>query len=120
MARDGQFVLRTNAHYFLGNSHLTGLKLRVYPTPRAALIALRAGKVDMAPVPPIDASAVATWPKVRLSTTTAPDYLMVGWNFTDTLFSSPMLRQALGYAVNRPAIVASTLAGYGIVAQGML
>lgn len=119
-ARAGRFILAANRHYFLGSPLLQELRLQVYSAPAAALNALRTGRADLSPVPPIDAPAVGTWQKVRLAAVTGTGYLMLAFNFADTLFSSPALRRALVYAANRPAIMRASVGSYGVVAQGTL
>lgn len=119
-AQDGRFILTANPHYLLGSPRLLGLRLQVYISPGAALSALRSGRIDLSAVPPLDAAAVKTWPNVRLQSVTGTGYLMLAFNLSDTLFSSPALRRALQYAVDRPAIMQSAVGSYGVVAQGPL
>lgn len=119
-AHAGQYTFTANPRYFLGRPRLAGLSLRVYTTAAAALSDLQKGKIDYSPVPGPDAAAVRTWRGVRVVSVPLPDYLMVGWNLLDGEFSSPALRRALVYAVNRTAIVQNVLGGAGVVARGML
>lgn len=115
---DGSYVLTANKDYFLGAPHLSSLTLTVERSPSAALLLLRRGKLDFAPVPPIDASAVATWPGVQLVRSFALAFAGIVWNVAQPPFSDPALRRALYFAVNRAQIVQAALYGDGAVANG--
>ena len=115
---DSGALLVRNPHYFLGAPRVRDLHLAFSPTATLALDDLREGKVDYAPVPDLDAPAVATWPGIRLRHTAALQFASIVWNTDLPPFSSPALRRALYFAVNRERIVQSALGGYGSLSDG--
>lgn len=116
--RQGEYVLRRNASYFLGAPHLDSLDLLVEASAGDALSALRQGKLDFAPVPGPDVSAVATWHNVSLRSTTGLGYAALVWNTSDRSVQSPALRRALYYAIDRHAVIQAALGGRGLIANG--
>lgn len=111
-------LLVRNPHYFLGAPRLASVHLVFSPSATAALEALRQGKVDYAPVPDLDATAVSTWPGIRLQHTVALQFASIVWNVDLPPFSSPAVRRALYFAVDRKKIVATALGGYGSLSDG--
>ncbi len=111
-------LLERNPHYFLGASRLRDLHIAFSPSATQALDDLRQGKVDYAPVPDLDAPAVATWPGIQLRHAVGLQFASIVWNTDLPPFSSPALRRALYFAVDRGKIIQSALAGYGSLSDG--
>lgn len=111
-------LLVRNPHYFLGAPKLKELHLVFSPTATAALHELRQGKVDYAPVPDLDAAAVSTWPAVHLQHAVALQFASIVWNMDLPPFSSPALRRALYFAIDRGKIIKAAVGGYGSLSQG--
>jgi len=110
--------LEPNPGYFLGRPRLASLRVVFSPTAAAALGSLRRGEVDLAPVPGLDAPAVATWPGVHLRRTAALQFAAIVYNVKYGPLASPAVRRALYFAVDRGRIVQAALGGYGAVADG--
>jgi peptide/nickel transport system substrate-binding protein len=116
----GEYSLTANTRYFLGAPHIGKLTISIQPSAAAALSLVRAGKMDFAQVPPIDAHAVSTWPGVRLEKTYQLAFAGIVWNLQQAPWNSPVLRRALYFAINRALIVSGPLYGYAQVANGPL
>jgi len=94
---------------------------RVIAEPAAAVEALKAGQVQVAPVP------VAAWPRIlrrangfRVVATPELGVSFIGFNLEDPIFQSALVRRALNLAVNREAILRVAYRGLGQVPNGPL
>ncbi len=116
----GQYVLTRNRRYFLGAPRIEKITISIEPTAAAALTLVRAGKMDFAQVPPVDAQAVSTWPRVQLVKTFQLAFAGIVWNLQQAPWNDPRLRRALYFAINRSEIVSGPLYGYAQVANGPL
>jgi peptide/nickel transport system substrate-binding protein len=98
------------------------IEFRFLPDPQARILALQAGEVDLIyDVAPDAARAVQE--SGQFSVITAPvsayQYLMVMLNGAEpyTLGREEAIRKALGYAINREAIIANAFDGYAFSGQ---
>jgi glutathione transport system substrate-binding protein len=74
---------------------------------------LKAGDLDwVLPVPPVDAIALKTDPKVKINSAPSIYVFYIAYNMTKKPFSEPKVRQALNLAVDREAIRKGVLRGF--------
>lgn len=113
-------LLRRNPGFYGPKPHIDGLGLQYFGTEDAMVTALKGGQLDgiETPVPP---TAVATLKAAHFVVSSS-----TGDSFDDLIINSnpqqdprhkellsPLLRQAFDYAVDRQAIVATSLLGHG-------
>jgi len=121
-AVDDRVELDAFAEYFGGKPQNSGLILRVIPDEVMRGLELRKGTIDLV-VNDIGPDIVHQLQEnQRLSVTTAPgiDYQYVGLNLRDPILSDVRVRQALAYAIDRPAIVEHLRRGLAVPAVGLL
>jgi peptide/nickel transport system substrate-binding protein len=107
--------VRNSGYWRSGKPYLDQVEVRVTPDPQSALVALEAGNVDwMAGVPSRDARRLQDDPKYRVMlTASGGEIYCVGLDLTVPTFADRRVRQALGYALNRPRMVDTALFGFG-------
>lgn len=103
---------------------LDRLVFRTYPSAEAALNAYRQGEVNsISVIIPTEQAAAEQIPGLSLYTTIQPHVgvLIYNWKNDDVRFiRNPRVRLALAYAINRPDLVTSHLAGRAIPADSPL
>jgi len=119
---DDRIELRPFDEYFGGAPRNEGLILKVIPDDTMRGLELRKGTVDMIVN---DLSPDIVWQlreERRLQVTTAPgsDYAYVGMNLRDPILGRLDVRKALGYAIDRDAIVKYLRRGFATTAVGIV
>ena len=116
----GSFVrLERNPDYWGGEPKLAGIVFSIVPDPNTQLAQVLAGELDMVGVSnPALLAGVENNPNLEVLEQSQNLYYFVALNQTDERFQDVRVRQALLYAIDRPAIIASVLKGYGEVATG--
>ncbi|MEP7200358.1 MAG: ABC transporter substrate-binding protein, partial [Chloroflexota bacterium] len=112
-------TLEANPNYFKGKPRLGAYIVKVYPQLTSLLGPLRAGEIDWGALDPgqmADAKQLA-----RVTTYAYPTFKSTYYAYQldptkSTLFQDKRVRQALLYAVDRRAIIARRLFGYGDIA----
>lgn len=110
-----QIVMNAKSDYFLGAAAIKKIVWKTIPTPTSQMAALQAGDIDLAfGLLPSQVKAVQQNPRTKVSTVASSRVAAV---WLDTLsnqyLKNPKVRLALNYAVDRDAIVKSTLLGLG-------
>ncbi|MGE4169712.1 MAG: peptide-binding protein [Candidatus Margulisiibacteriota bacterium] len=117
--KPGQFVtLKRNPHYFGNLAKSETLRFKIIPNTNTTLLALKKGEIDEASdLQPQDFEALQS--DRNLATYKLPQlrYTYIGFNLKHPLLSQLAFRQALALAINKDAIVASVLKGYGQPAE---
>ena len=116
----GSYVrLERNPDYWGGEPKLAGIVFSIVPDPNTQLAQILAGELDMVGVSnPALLAGVENNPNLEVLEQSQNLYYFVALNQTDERFQDVRVRQALLYAIDRPAIIASVLKGYGEVATG--
>lgn len=116
----GSFVrLERNPDYWGGEPKLAGIVFSIVPDPNTQLAQVLAGELDLVGVSnPALLAGVENNPNLEVLEQSQNLYYFVALNQTDERFQDVRVRQALLYAIDRPAIIASVLKGYGEVATG--
>jgi peptide/nickel transport system substrate-binding protein len=120
--QDDRLVLEPFAGHFAGVPRNAGIVLKVVPDDTMRGLELRKGTVDI--VVNDLAPDIAYQLKVegRLGVATAPgsDYAYIGLNQRDRFLQRVEVRRAIGYAIDRQAIVDHLRRGFATVAVGIV
>ncbi len=116
-ARRGQDYL-FQAHVSSSQAPRIGqLYYRILPDTSAQWLALKAGELDMATIPPLAYSRLisASWFTQQYTAYRylSSSYTYLGFNLKNPLFADRRVRQALSYAVDRQGLINAVLFGQG-------
>ncbi len=121
-AADDRLVLAAFDGHYRGRPRNDGVVLKVIPDDTMRGLELRKGTVDLIVN---DLSPDIVWQLQRegnLQVATAPgtDYAYIGLNQRDPILSNRLVRRAIGYAIDRDAIVKHLRRGYATTALGIV
>ena len=112
------------SRYFEGAPRLAFLELRVIPDSTTRALELKRGSVDLVlgagAVPPDYFEALKMDGDLKTAMGTGNNYAYIGMNLRDPLLADRRVRQAIGYAINRQAIIQSLMHGTALPASGIL
>ncbi|MFC1571099.1 peptide-binding protein [Candidatus Margulisiibacteriota bacterium] len=94
-----------NPNYYLGQAKLAEIIFKVIPDANATLVALEAGEVDEAGIPPKDYKRMKTLKSINVFEFDSLVYTYLGFNQSNPKFADKRVRQALAYATNKDQIV---------------
>jgi peptide/nickel transport system substrate-binding protein len=119
---DDRIVLARFDEYFNGPAKNPGLILKVVPDDTMRGLELRKGTVDLIvnDVPPDIVWQMQREGKLRIATAPGTDYAYIALNLKDPLLQRVEVRQAIGYAIDRDAIVKYLRRGFAAPAVGVL
>jgi peptide/nickel transport system substrate-binding protein len=119
---DDQVVLSAYEGYWDGLPQNTGIVLRIIPDETMRGLELRKGTVDLTinDVSPDIAHQLEQGGEVTVSHAEGVDYAYIGLNMRDPVLKKKAVRQAIGYAVDRQAIVDHLRRGLARPAVGVL
>lgn len=120
--QDDRLVLRAFDGYFGGRPANDRLVLKVVPDDTMRGLELRKGSVDLVVN---DLAPDVVWQlraegRLRVETAPGSDYAYVGLNLRDPILRHFEVRRALGYAIDREAIVKYLRRGFATVAVGIV
>ncbi len=113
-------VLERNPHWYGTPPSLERVVFKVVPDVNAQVAQLRAGELDLITIEPANLSSVQHERDLVIRQVPVVQHWYVGFNTMSHLFSSPLVRRAMGYAVNREALVAGVLKGYADLPTGTI
>ena len=113
-------TLVRNASYYGTRPNVERIVFRIVPDINAQVTQLRAGELDLITIEPANLGSVQGAAGVRVLQVPVVQHWYVGFNASRTMFRSPVVRRALGLAVNRSAIVKGVLKGYGDLPGGTI
>jgi peptide/nickel transport system substrate-binding protein len=106
----GQSVsLVRNERYYGTRPALDGIVFKVVPDANAQVAQLRAGELDIITIEPANLGSVEGVKGVTVRQVPVVQHAYVGFNNRLPMFATPLVRRALGYAVDRAAIVSGVL-----------
>jgi len=119
---DDHVALTAFDGYFAGRPRNDGLILKVVPDDTMRGLELRKGTVDLIVN---DLSPDIVWQlqregRVRVETAPGTDYAYIGLNLNDPILSHVEVRKAIGYAIDRDAIVKYLRRGFATTAVGIV
>lgn len=106
--------------YYGPAPRLTGIVFRVVADLNAQVAQLRAGELDLVTLEPAQLPSVEGARGIRIVQADVMQHYYVGFNQTNPLFASALVRRALEHAVNRDAIIAGVLKGYAVYPRGTI
>ncbi len=121
-AVDDNLKLEAFPQYFRGAPANDGVVLKVVPDEIMRALELRKGTVDLVvnDLSPDVVHQLATDPGISVTESPGTDYAYVGFNMRDPVLSDRRVRHAIGYAINRQAIVDHLRRGLATPAIGIL
>ena len=119
---DDRIVLTRFDGYYEGPAKNSGVVLKVVPDDTMRGLELRKGAVDLVVN---DVAPDIVWQmqrdgKLRIATGPGTDYAYIGLNLNDSLLQRLEVRQAIGYAIDREAIVKYLRRGFASTAVGIV
>ncbi|KAF0132469.1 MAG: peptide/nickel transport system substrate-binding protein, partial [Candidatus Saganbacteria bacterium] len=99
--------------YYGGAPLLAEIIYKIIPDENATLVALEAGEVDEAGIPPKDYSRMKKTKGIKIYEYDTLVYTYLGFNMDKPIFKDKKIRQALAYAVNKDQVVSLILKGLG-------
>jgi peptide/nickel transport system substrate-binding protein len=119
---DDHVTLAAFAQHYAGPPRNDGLVLKVVPDDTMRGLELRKGSVDLIVN---DLSPDIVWQlqqegRVQVETAPGTDYAYIGLNLRDPILSRVEVRKAIGYAIDRDAIVKYLRRGFATTAVGIV
>ena len=119
---DDHVSLKAFDRYFAGRARNDGVLLKVIPDDTMRGLELRKGSVDLIVN---DLSPDIVWQlqregRVQVQTAAGTDYAYIGLNLSDPILSHVEVRKAIGYAIDRDAIVKYLRRGFATTAVGIV
>ena len=119
---DDRLVLKPFEQYFRGKPANDGIVLKTVPDDTMRGLELRKGSVDLVVN---DLAPDIIWQlreegRLRIETASGSDYAYVGLNLRDPVLQHVDVRRAIGYAIDRNAIVTHLRRGFASVAVGII
>jgi peptide/nickel transport system substrate-binding protein len=120
--QDDRLELEPFDRYYDGRAKNDGLVLKVVPDDTMRALELRKATVDLVVNDLAPDVAYQLRTEGRLGVTTAPgsDYAYIGLNQKDAVLQHGAVRRAIGYAIDREAIVKYLRRGFATVAVGIV
>ena len=116
--------LEANPNYYDGAPHIQALRVRVISDSNAMQAELRAGRVDMAPLPtslsPDAIKSLGQDPNLNLHKFNGSNLNLLTFNVAEAPLNNPKVRQALVYAIDRESMIRDLLQGQGKIAHSIL
>lgn len=118
--RGVQLTVGRNPYYYRqGRPKVPAIKFVFYPDENARVAALESGTVDLIEYVPWQAiAALRANPRLGYQGTNGP-FMFLMFNLTQPPFNDPRVRKAVGFAVNRAAIVKTAFFGRGSPIDGL-
>ena len=121
-AVDDRLELSAFDGYFQGRPRNDGVILKIVPDNIMAGLELRKGTTDMVvnDLPPDIVAQLDRDPHLQTPRSPGGDYQYIGLNLRDPILKNVRVRQAIGYAINRQAIIDYLRRGMAVPATGIL
>lgn len=100
--------------YWREQSGTKKVTFRIMPEANARVLALQAGDVDIAMLDPANVPQVTADANLQVLSNTSNVVTYLGFNCTRAPFDNELVRKAIGYAIDKEAIVTAQLDGQGV------
>jgi len=104
-------TLMRNPDFYWGKPKLAEIIFKIIPDVNAQLVALEAGEIDDAGIPPKDYRRMKTMEGINVFEADGLVYTYLGFNLASPKFANPRVRQALAYATNKDQLVSLIFKG---------
>lgn len=119
--RDGNARLLRNAHWHGGAVHLDAVEVTMFQSPQAMANAMLSGQIDVASnVGAVAARTAEARQDIRIVRRPDDMAMPIVMRTSSGPFADPKVREAMKLLVDREAMVAQVLSGYGTVANDIL
>ena len=116
--------LEANPSYYEGAPHVANVRARVISDSNAMQAELRAGRVDMAPLPtslsPDAIQSLTQDANLQVLKFNGSNLNLLTLNTTEAPLDNVKVRQALAYAIDREGMIRDLLQGQGTIAHSIL
>ncbi len=110
--------------YWDGPSKITNVRVRVISDMNAMQAELRAGRVDIAPMPtslsPDAVKLLEQDPRLQVQSFTGSNVFLLTINTSAAPLDNVKVRQAIEYAIDRESMIKNLLLGYGKIAHSII
>ncbi len=119
---DGQSItLERNEDYFLGAANIEKIIFKIVPDNSAKALQLQSGELNFTQIEPKDQALFEGNDDYTIYDMITADYRAIMYNFNDEFWTKNAdLIPAIGYAIDREAIVDAVVLGHGMPAYGPL
>jgi len=100
-----QLTVERNNDYYLGRPQLAAIIFKIIPDENSQLVALEAGEIDEAGIPPKDYARLKAMDGLNVFESDNLGYTYLGFNLAQPKFCDKRIRQALAYATDREQLV---------------
>jgi peptide/nickel transport system substrate-binding protein len=122
--QDGEALLEANFRYFDGPPKTRYLRIRMIADATTRALELQKGSLDLvmgpAIVPPDHYAVLKKEPHLKTAQSAGNNYAYLGFNMKDQILKHRMVRQAIGYAINREEIIEQVYHRTAASATGLL
>ncbi|MFA5112941.1 MAG: peptide-binding protein [Candidatus Margulisiibacteriota bacterium] len=94
-----------NPRYYKGAPLLKEINYRIIPDDNSSLVALEAGEIDEADIPPKDYTRLKTVKGIKVYESDVLLYVYLGLNLANPKFADQRVRRALAYATDRRQLI---------------
>jgi len=121
-AADDTLVLEAFDKYWEGPPSNSGIVMKVVPDDTMRGLELRKGATDLVvnDLPPDIVHQLEKSDQFAIALAPGLDFFYLGFNFRDSVLADVRVRQAIGYAINRDAIITYLRRGLGRPASGLV
>jgi peptide/nickel transport system substrate-binding protein len=121
-SQDEEIVVERNPEYFRGAPQLARVRFRVVPDAVVRALELQKGSADleMSSLSPDIIPVLARQPDLAITERSGTNLTYLSFNFEEPTLTHPELRQALGFATDRDALIRYLLHGQAKLAAGVL
>jgi peptide/nickel transport system substrate-binding protein len=118
---DQSVQLVANPHYWAGRPHLDSITFKVLPDPNAQIAQMLSGDLSLMTVAANAAvSRLQSDSNLAVRSEYVPQFYWIALNQNLALFTDVRVRQAIEYAMNRPAMISAVTKGYATVANSAI
>lgn len=119
--KDDRIILQANPDYWDGRPYLDQAIFRTIPDNSVRFLELKTGNIDICQFPnPEDIELASKDPNLKLVSQPGMNIGYVSFNHTKPLWQDKRIRKAIGYTVNKKAIVDNIYYGLGQVAKNTI
>ena len=116
--------MEANPNYYDGPPHIANLRVRVISDSNAMQAELRAGRVDIAPLPtslsPDAIESLSHDPKLEVHKFNGSNVNLLTFNTAEPPLDNVKVRQAIAFAIDRESMIRDLLRGQGRIAHSIL